>query len=62
MNWYWCVILPTILVNCYELLCEKNPEIERKNDSLPKTLALKGNYKVGLSYRNILVFCFMFIH
>uniref|UniRef100_A0A1I8ECP3 Peptidase S72 domain-containing protein n=1 Tax=Wuchereria bancrofti TaxID=6293 RepID=A0A1I8ECP3_WUCBA len=45
MIWCWFAILSTVLVNCYELKCEKQMDGIRK-DLLPKTLALNGSYKI----------------
>uniref|UniRef100_A0A0R3RZS7 ZP domain-containing protein n=1 Tax=Elaeophora elaphi TaxID=1147741 RepID=A0A0R3RZS7_9BILA len=52
MKWYWFMIFPVVLVNCYELKCGKNLGEERKNDSLPKALALNGNYKIVVRHTN----------
>ncbi|MCP9264171.1 hypothetical protein DINM_022184 [Dirofilaria immitis] len=55
MKWYWFVILPTVLVNCCQLKCQEKLDGKRKNDSLPRTLALKGNYKVVVRHTNWLM-------
>ncbi|KAL3997370.1 hypothetical protein ACH3XW_10605 [Acanthocheilonema viteae] len=52
MNWYWLLILPAVLVNCYELLCEKNFDKKAKTDPLPRALGLKGNYKIVVRRTN----------
>ncbi|EFO24229.2 hypothetical protein LOAG_04260 [Loa loa] len=51
MNYYWFVLLPAVLVNCYGMKCN-DFDHKKKNDSLPKTLALKSNYKVVVRHTN----------